>query len=193
MLSFYSKLSPATQLAISGVGSLLFAAIVTTIAATWQYYTSQGQLNVSALFVFAVGSFGAALTTAAYHYIPTHFREDMAALADINNQLRAQVDRQQIITQSAINKNVTIASQAQTSAAPVVHYNVYVPQQTAQGVGPSDKTTVVSLPAPTHVSEMATASVPAVSIASVDVPQVPFPDYSVMHFGDTGLVPTVSP
>jgi len=192
MLSFYSRLSPAQQLVVSGVASILGTALVVTVAATWQFYTTSGHLDIGVLINFAVLTFAALISKSLHDYIPSHAQLELQALRDSEERLHAAVERQQLISRDALNTRAVAPSQSQNVPLVAIH----TPQVTMSSISPPDASIFKPAPPP-DVSKLETAAVPVPQVPFPDVPtqriEVPaqptMPEIPALHFGDSQIVP----
>ena len=83
------KLTPAQQLILNGVLSLVGSAVIGAISAAYQYYDQNGQVSVALLLNFMLLTFLTLFGKSLYDYVPGHAQQLIQALEDSVEQARA--------------------------------------------------------------------------------------------------------
>jgi hypothetical protein len=87
------KLTPAQQLIINGIISLLATAIVGAVSATYQYYDQNGLVNLGVLLNFMLLTFIVLFGKSLYDYVPGHAQQLIQALQDSEQQAQTALQQ----------------------------------------------------------------------------------------------------
>ncbi len=183
------KLTPAQQLVISGLWSLLAAAATAGLSAVVQAYTTQG-INVPVLINLGMIAFGGTFIKQALDYIPQHAKDMIQSVQDAYSELARQhsatLNTLSVVTTSIAQNNAVQPSQ---SLQPLVVIHSQAATQVAATSPDSFLTASPMAAQPTSyipvvsqvpdVSTMTTQRVPAVTAQDL---MAGVPDNSVSTF-----------
>lgn len=202
---------PLTQnqkLVLSFLASTAGAAAATGIAAIAQAYTVQGP-DIPVLINVGLIAFGAFFGPALYNFVPGHVQQVLSAAVDTSEMLRNSLQQAQqthaaltqtvqVLAQKAQQQAQAVAPVQVTPAQPVANTNVAsgsVPLNFPANSNswmldqPTATTTAVqSKPVPPPIKLVVT---PPVDIASQDTQYQSVALPPDLHFGDSGVIPSV--
>jgi hypothetical protein len=216
----FSSLTQNQKLILSFLASTAAGAVSAVIAAVVQGYTQQG-LNIPVLINVALIAFGAFFGPALLNYVPGHIQQILAAANDTTVMYRnnlqqtqqahaASTQTIQVLSQVVQKQAVAAAQPLQGSAQPVQSVNagnwmLDVPTANTTAVQPPlQGVQQMPFPPARPVPPLQPVEFPAVKppMATVNMAQTPVDvsqqntaSYqgvpSDLHFGDSGLIPTV--
>lgn len=194
MVNSYNNLSPTTKLLIQSFLAVLGSVLVGVAAAAFQSYTNAGSLDLQALINICLLTFTLLFGKAMHDWVPAHAQDLIKAANEEKAALLNALQQAQQVSSGVLSgqqmQNASRASQSQQQ--PII----VQPPITAEHIQALSQQIALNL-----ANMAGSPPAPSAPVAPVQpVQQIPFPPQGTaiqnlgtpIHFGDTGLVPSVT-